>query len=165
MIGRDRYPHGVPCWIDSEQPDPDAATAFYGGVFGWEFTERHPSYRVARLRGHTVAAIGAGSGPATWNTYIGVDGADATVARVKHAGGRVLSAPSDLGDAARTAVLADPSGGVVRLWEARRLGGAQLVNSRGPGTSVTSTLPVPASRGRSTVPCSAGSPTTSTSAG
>jgi hypothetical protein len=28
------YPHGVPCWVDTEQPDVDAALAFYGGLFG-----------------------------------------------------------------------------------------------------------------------------------
>jgi predicted enzyme related to lactoylglutathione lyase len=31
------YPEGVPSWIDIEQPDLDAAQAFYGGLFGWTF--------------------------------------------------------------------------------------------------------------------------------
>jgi hypothetical protein len=26
------YPQGVPCWIDTQQADVDAAVAFYGGL-------------------------------------------------------------------------------------------------------------------------------------
>ena len=31
------YPHGVPSWIDTEQPDPEAAQDFYQRLFGWAF--------------------------------------------------------------------------------------------------------------------------------
>src|SRR5260370_1025518 len=37
---RDRYPHGVPCWIDTAQPDPEAAARFYGELFGWTLTDQ-----------------------------------------------------------------------------------------------------------------------------
>ena len=42
MMQRESYPAGVPCWVDTMQPDPDAATAFYGALFGWEFENRAP---------------------------------------------------------------------------------------------------------------------------
>ena len=29
MPERDGYIPGVPCWVDTSQPDPDAALAFY----------------------------------------------------------------------------------------------------------------------------------------
>ncbi|MBK0296516.1 VOC family protein, partial [Bacillus sp. S34] len=50
------YPQGVPSWIDARQPDPDAAQAFYGGLFGWDFEERLPpgvpgSYRIVSIDG------------------------------------------------------------------------------------------------------------------
>src|SRR5919202_914253 len=35
------YPHGVPCWIDTEQPDLAAASQFYGALFGWTFDDAH----------------------------------------------------------------------------------------------------------------------------
>ena len=35
MLERDGYPPGVPCWVDTSQPNPGAAVAFYRGVFGW----------------------------------------------------------------------------------------------------------------------------------
>ena len=31
---RDGYPAGVPCWIDTTQPDPQAAAEFYRGLLG-----------------------------------------------------------------------------------------------------------------------------------
>src|SRR5262249_55558958 len=35
MPERDGYIPGVPCWVDTSQPDPEAALDFYGGLFGW----------------------------------------------------------------------------------------------------------------------------------
>ena len=93
-----RYPHGVPCWVDTEQPDPPAAASFYAGLFGWEMTEAMPpgtpgSYRVATLDGHDVAAVGATDGGAAWNTYVACDDADLSAAAVMSAGGTVLTPP------------------------------------------------------------------------
>ena len=42
MSDQDRYIPGVPCWVDTTQPDPEAAVAFYGGLFGWEFEDVMP---------------------------------------------------------------------------------------------------------------------------
>ena len=63
MPERDGYIPGVPCWIDTSQPDPEAAVDFYRGLFGWEFEDVMPpgsegKYFIARLRGGDVAAVG-----------------------------------------------------------------------------------------------------------
>ena len=42
MAELERYIPGVPCWVDMSSPDPDAALAFYEGVFGWEFEDVMP---------------------------------------------------------------------------------------------------------------------------
>jgi uncharacterized protein len=127
--------------VDTAQPDPEAAVRFYGGLFGWEFKDRMPSdapgrYFVARLRGRDVAAVGSlseGAPPAAvWNTYVWVDSADDTAAKVKEAGGNVLQAPFDVLDAARMGVFSDPFGAVFSVWQAYEHKGAQLVNE--PGT-------------------------------
>ena len=108
MSDQDRYIPGVPCWVDTTQPDPEAAVAFYGDLFGWEFEDRMPTgspgrYYVARLRGGDVAAVGSqpeGAPPAAvWNTYVWVMDADETAAKVRAAGGKVLTEPFDVGDA------------------------------------------------------------------
>jgi uncharacterized protein len=147
LIVRGEYPPGVPCWVDVEQPDPEAAAGFYSGLFGWDFADQMGAgapgrYLVARLRGLDVAAVGyepdGAAGPAVWNTYIAVDSADAALASVRGAGGAVLREPFDVLDAGRTGVFSDPLGAAFRVWEAGRRRGAQLVNA--PGTWNWSTL-------------------------
>ena len=136
---REGFPPGVPCWIDLNQPDPEAAAAFYGGLFGWQFTDLAPpdagSYLVATLSGKQVAAIGSplrGLPPdPAWNTYIGVASVDETVARVRDAGGTVSREAFDLSTAGRMAICTDPSGAAFRLWQPGTLRGAETVNAPG----------------------------------
>ena len=130
------YPHGVTCWVDTEQADPAAAAAFYAGLFGWTLTDAAPpgasgSYLVATLDGQDVAAISPGEGTAAWHTYVAVDDADAATARVPGLGGAVVSGPEDAGPGGRTAACTDPQGAAFRLWQARRRPGAQLTNTPG----------------------------------
>ena len=140
MPERDGYIPGVPCWVDSSQPDPGAALAFYGGLFGWEFEDAMPPgsegrYFIARLRGGDVAAVGSipDGAPrmAMWNTYVWVDSADATAALAIQAGGRALMEPFDVMNAGRMAVLADPQGASFCVWQAKEHMGAQIVNEAG----------------------------------
>jgi uncharacterized protein len=140
MPERDGYFPGVPCWVDTTQPDPDAAVTFYGGLFGWEFEDAMPAgsdgkYFIARIRGGDVAAVGSipESAPPTamWNTYIWVESADETAAKVRDAGGAVLNEPFDVSDAGRMAVFADPEGAVFCVWQARSHKGAGIVNEHG----------------------------------
>jgi predicted enzyme related to lactoylglutathione lyase len=132
------YPQGVPSWIDVEQPDPDAAAAFYGGLLGWTFTRVTPedapvTYLVAALDGHDVAGVGGpGTGGPGWSTYVAVDDAEEVCRRWEAAGGRVVQQPQPAGEGGVAAVCADPSGHELRLWQARRRLGAQLTNA--PGT-------------------------------
>ena len=85
MPERDGYIPGVPCWVDTSQPDPEAATDFYGGLYGWEFESVLPEdsegkYFIASLSGGRVAAVGSipegAPEMAVWNTYIWVESAD-----------------------------------------------------------------------------------------
>ncbi len=137
---RDGYPAGVPCWIDTTQPDPPAAARFYAGLLGWELQDSMPPnsrghYFVARVQGRDVAAVSSLAGDeatrAAWNTYIWVDNADETARRVEQAHGRVLTAPFDVPGAGRMAECQDASGARFRLWQAREHRGARLVNVPG----------------------------------
>jgi uncharacterized protein len=132
------YPHGVTSWVDTEQPDPEAACAFYGALFGWTFEDAMPPgapghYFIAKLGGRDAAAIAPPEHdqPVAWNTYVAVDDADATAAAVTEAGGAVPAGPQDAGPGGRYAVCADPRGARFRLWQARRRLGAQVANEPG----------------------------------
>jgi predicted enzyme related to lactoylglutathione lyase len=134
---REGFPPGVPCWIDTQQPDRDAALRFYGAVFGWSF-ENHlqrgdRAYDLATLDGRVVAAIGSGPSDttATWTTYIGVDDVEAAVANVEAAGGTVVAPPLRAGSAGRLALVTDPTGANLALWEPGRRKGVELVNEPG----------------------------------
>ena len=134
------YPEGVTSWVDIEVDDVEAAQAFYGGLFGWTFTqatspEAPIRYVVAQLDGQDVAGIGgrADSSAATprWNTYVAVDDIEAAAAKVVAAGGQVIDPPTDAGEGGRAATCADPAGVQFRLWQARRRLGAQITNTPG----------------------------------
>jgi predicted enzyme related to lactoylglutathione lyase len=140
MPERDGYIPGVPCWVDTSQPDPEAAVDFYRGLFGWEFEDVMPpdsegKYFMARLRGGDVAAVGSipeGAPPmAMWNTYIWVDSADEAASKVRDAGGGVLMEPFDVMDAGRMAVVTDREGAAFCVWQAKQNRGAQIVNEPG----------------------------------
>ena len=140
MPDRDGYIPGVPCWVDTSQPDPEAALPFYGGLFGWEFEDMMPvgspgRYFVGRIRGGDVAAVGSipeGTPPAaTWNTHVWVESADETAAKSRDAGGAVVMEPFDIMDSGRMAVLTDPEGAAFFVWQAKQFKGAQIVNEHG----------------------------------
>jgi predicted enzyme related to lactoylglutathione lyase len=140
MPERDGYIPGVPCWIDASQPDPDAAVAFYGDLFGWDFRDAMPpgseaQYFIAQLRGGDVAAVGSipegAPQTAMWNTYVSVESADDTASKVLDAGGQALQDPFDVMDAGRMGVFADPEGAAFCVWQAKGNKGAQIVNEAG----------------------------------
>jgi predicted enzyme related to lactoylglutathione lyase len=140
MPERDGYIPGVPCWVDTSHPDPEAAVEFYRGLFGWEFEDVMPpgseaKYFIARLHGGDVAAVGSiaeGAPPmATWNTYVWVDSADEAASRVRDAGGAVAVEPFDVMEFGRMAVFTDPEGAAFCVWQAGDHKGARVVNEAG----------------------------------
>jgi hypothetical protein len=132
------YPPGTPCWVDLASTDMAGAKAFYSGLFGWEVAEGGPEsggYSMFQKQGKNVAGLGPvmmEGQPTAWTTYISVDDADATVAKVTAAGGTVLVAPMDVLDVGRMAVVMDPTGAAIALWQPRAHHGADLANE--PGT-------------------------------
>ena len=85
MSERNGYEPGVPCWVDTRQPDPRAAVDFYTRLFGWE-ADANGDYTFCRLRGRDVAAVTAGDSPA-WSTHIWVEDADGDRRAGTQAGG------------------------------------------------------------------------------
>ncbi|WP_328294759.1 VOC family protein [Kineococcus sp. NBC_00420] len=125
------WPAGVPARADLATDDPGAAATFYGAVLGWTVVGHRPDG--SPLLG-VDGAVAAEAGPATtsgWTLSIATTDLDATVAAVTAAGGSVLSGPGDVDDAGRSAVVADPTGAVVGLWEAGTRIGASWVNAPG----------------------------------
>jgi uncharacterized protein len=141
MSRRDGFAPGVPCWVDTWQPDADAAVEFYTGLFGWEAHEApldDASVRhiMCTVDGREAAGIGwrAGEGPdlpTAWGTYVQVEDADAAVVAVAANGGSVVMAPFDSLDGGRIALIADPMGAVLGVWQHGEHQGARVVNEPG----------------------------------
>jgi predicted enzyme related to lactoylglutathione lyase len=133
------YPHGTFCWVDLGTPEVARAKAFYGGLFGWELEDLPAdggSETICRLGGRDVAGIhrrDAAEGVG-WTSAIAVDGLERTTARAGELGATVVAGPAQVGHAGRRAVLADPTGAVVSLWQAGSHAGAALVNEVGTWT-------------------------------
>ncbi|HWD56147.1 MAG TPA: VOC family protein [Acidimicrobiales bacterium] len=140
----ERYDDGVPSWVDLGSTDPAKTRTFYGELFGWNCPEgpaEAGGYAVCDIAGKTVAGIGPQMNPdfpPTWVTYVNVDSADATSAKVAAAGGAVLVEPMDVMEAGRMGIVADPLGAVIGLWQPNQHTGAQLANE--PGTYIWSEL-------------------------
>jgi predicted enzyme related to lactoylglutathione lyase len=143
MPERTKYAPGTPSWVDLQTSDPTTAKSFYRALFGWEYDDQpvgHDAdgnesvYSMATKNGKHVAAIAPLPMPGVpphWNTYVTVEDVDATAAQVPGAGGSVMMGPFDVMDAGRMAVIADPTGAMLCLWQATNHIGASLVNEHG----------------------------------
>ena len=135
---RSSYAPGTFCWAELGTVDPQGATAFYVGLFGWDAVDmalaEGAEATILQLSGCDVCALqrhDARQGPPGWLSYVSVESADETAERAVAAGGEVVREPQNVYAAARTAILADPTGAVFGLWEPRERIGATLVNDPG----------------------------------
>ncbi|MFF8384968.1 VOC family protein [Streptomyces kanasensis] len=116
-------PEGTPCWADALLPDLEAGKRFYGELFGWTFAdggEPGRPYAVALGGGAPVAGLAPkrdGRMPTTWGVYLSTPDAAALAARIRHAGGQIITAPVRIGTAGVTALAVDPGGAVFGLWQ------------------------------------------------
>lgn len=129
------YRHGAFCWADLGVAAPDEAALFYARLFELGVAQvpngAGGTYTLLRKEGRDVAGIYAMHPrqaelgvPAYWQLYVAVDDVDAAAGRVVPAGGRVVVAPFEVPGSGRMAVVEDPSGGYLALWQGREHAGA-----------------------------------------
>jgi predicted enzyme related to lactoylglutathione lyase len=112
-------------WHDHLTRDPDAAIAFYSEVIGWT-TERFGDSHYIMWVGSQGPMGGvlklpdevAGSGvPPHWIGNVQVADVDATVALARKLGGQAHTEPADIPTVGRFAVIADPQGASVSVFQ------------------------------------------------
>jgi len=110
--------------IEIPADDPERAKRFYSAVAGWEFSEMEgfPGYSLFR----TEEGHGGGLGKRGESVgdkiriYITVDNLEDGVAAAKANGGTVSVEPAEIPGQGRYAVVIDPEGSEVALWESAR---------------------------------------------
>ena len=113
--------HGAFSWNELMTSDAQAATAFYGALFGWKFDSMdmgQGSYSVIKVANAGIGGImktppSAGPMPPSWCGYVTVDDIDEIARRCVSLGGKVLMPPTDIPTVGRFAVLQDPQGAVL----------------------------------------------------
>jgi hypothetical protein len=118
---------GAPSWFELHTRDHAAAVSFYTDTFGWEtkimgdtdefrYTSMlDPTDGETMLAGIMDASAFLPEGvPAHWSVYIGVDDADATVAKAVELGGAVVQ-PAEDTPYGRLATLSDPNGAMFKI--------------------------------------------------
>lgn len=114
------FGHGRLSYIQIPALNVRESATFYSTVFGWEVrggSEAHLSFTDAT--GDMIGAWVTGRTPSTEPgvlPYIYVHGVDATLDRVKTAGGEVVRAPYSEGDL-RVSTFRDPAGNVIGVWQ------------------------------------------------
>ncbi len=134
------YPHGTFCWADLSTHGGNAAVDFYSQLMGWQ-TETQDSgfgtsYTMFRQDGHAIAGLAwltreMSEIPSSWNNYVSVDDVDALMPTVTEGGGQIIQPPFDVPDGARIALILDPAGAALCLFQQRGNIGAGLVNTPG----------------------------------
>jgi uncharacterized protein len=111
------HTHHAIDYIEFSVTDMDAAKRFYADAFGWEFTDYAPVYVGIRrgegeAGGLTLVDEVRTGGPLV---ILYSDDLEATLARVRAAGGRIVLEPFEFPGGRRFQFL-DPSGNELAVW-------------------------------------------------
>lgn len=123
MTVRTHVPDSAPIWIDLSTSDQPASRAFYSSLFGWDAEEPDPElggYLNFSVAGERVAGCvpAMPGGPTdTWSVYLASSDAEQTAQAALAAGGTVHAAAMQIRDLGRMAVVADPGGAGVGVWQ------------------------------------------------
>jgi len=134
------YPHGTFCWVDLATTDAAGAKKFYTELLGVSFVDIPVSegmvYTMLQKNGKNTAALyqqdpGQQGMPPYWASYVSVDNVDAVAGKVAELGGTVVMPVMDVMDSGRMAVIQDPTGAMVGLWQPGNHIGADICNEPG----------------------------------
>jgi predicted enzyme related to lactoylglutathione lyase len=127
-------PAGAPVWFDLSTSDADKSAQFYTALFGWDVRDPGPDYGGYKnflTHGAQIAGMMSNPGqefPDGWMIYLKSDDAEGTVEAVRAAGGSVMFEAMDVVDLGRMAVVVDPAGAAVGIWQASTMEGFEVEN-------------------------------------
>jgi predicted enzyme related to lactoylglutathione lyase len=131
-----KYEPGKFCWAELATTDSKKAKAFYSEVLGWKTADEPAGpdmvYTMCLVGGQKVAAMFEKKDEQPhWNIYVSVQSADDTAKKAAALGSKVLAQPFDVFDAGRMAVIEDPQGAIINIWQPKKHPGFDLVGETG----------------------------------
>jgi uncharacterized protein len=121
-------------WHELMTPDTSGAHAFYGKVVGWKTQpfEHDPSYQMfASSSGPLGGTVAQASGTPHWLHYVGTPDIEATVQAAKSRGGSVTKEITSIPNGGKYAVLADPQGAAIAVYQSSSDTGKETPPKRG----------------------------------
>jgi len=114
--------------IELNTNDAAKAKKFYGGLFDWKLPEmpmgNGQMYTMVDVGKNPAGGVGGGlqqnpmpGAPSAWLSYVAVENLDKTVAKARSLGAQILEARIDIPGMGSMALLADPTGAMLGLWE------------------------------------------------
>jgi uncharacterized protein len=129
-----------PVWTDLAATDPKAAAKFYSAVFGWKVEvspdPQYGGYATAKAGGKDVAGITPKQmeqQPSAWTVYIGTANAAETAKKAEAAGAKIIAPVMEVGEQGHMAIIQDPSGAYLGLWQAGTMHGSQSTGANSMG--------------------------------
>ena len=110
-------------WHEHVSPDPKQAEAFYTELFGWGMEVFKPGevdYPMISVRGQTHGGFSTameGAPPPHWLSHVRVEKLEETIEKAKSAGGDLAAGPFEMGEVGRIAIISDPQGAYLSLYE------------------------------------------------
>ncbi len=139
-------PTGTPTWIDLGSNKAEASRAFYQGLFGWSFDdqgEEFGHYEMVVKDGNIISGFmnvegipGPDGGPLVdrWDIFLAVDDIATRLELAKKHGATVISEPMAMPETGIFALITDPTGAAIGLWESLGFDGYTFTGT--PGTPV-----------------------------
>jgi len=124
-------------WIDLSAKDLDGQVAFYKDMMGWNtFQIPETPYTMFMVGDRPVAGVMAHAEemvemPSVWSTYVAVEDAAATCERAKELGGAIVQEPFEVPDGGMIAMIADPAGAMLCLFQGANENGIKLLDEPG----------------------------------
>lgn len=117
---------GQICWNELATANVQKAKEFYGKVFGWEFADQQMgdmTYTMIKANGKDLGGIWAiptdkqKEIPPHWIAYISVANLDEALKSAGESGASIVKPSATVGDCGRFAIIVDPTGAHIALWE------------------------------------------------
>jgi predicted enzyme related to lactoylglutathione lyase len=138
MTNRASAPIGAPCWVDLWTSDVERIRRFYSELFGWEAqppSPEHGGYFVFTRQGVPVAGTMGDTGEMradnTWKPYLATDDIERSLKLAGEHGATVHAPAMVVDNLGSQAVIVDPSGAAIGIWQPGSFAGFTVINEPG----------------------------------